>query len=233
MYYKIMAYTVYKHTSPNGKIYIGITGNDPMKRWNNGNGYRNNKHFYSAIKKYGWHNFSHEILAVNVSREVACRMEIDLISKFKSSDPLYGYNRSSGGEYGGSGVHWSEQLRKKQSERMKGENNPLYGKHLSESHRRKIRESHKGENAVWYGKKLSKEHRNKLSESHKGKYMGANSPVAHSVICIETSEIFGSIREAGRVKNTNSNSIVNVLIGKSKTAGGYHWRYFKEGGDLD
>ena len=31
-------YIVYKHTSPNNKIYIGISKNDPKYRWlNNGN----------------------------------------------------------------------------------------------------------------------------------------------------------------------------------------------------
>ena len=31
-----MKYCVYKHTSPSGKVYIGITRNDPIKRWQNG-----------------------------------------------------------------------------------------------------------------------------------------------------------------------------------------------------
>ena len=31
---------VYKHTSPSGGIYIGITKQNPIVRWNNGFGYR-------------------------------------------------------------------------------------------------------------------------------------------------------------------------------------------------
>ena len=27
-------FTVYKHTSPNGKVYIGITMQNPIRRWN-------------------------------------------------------------------------------------------------------------------------------------------------------------------------------------------------------
>lgn len=30
-------YTVYKHTTPSGKVYIGITGQKPERRWQNGN----------------------------------------------------------------------------------------------------------------------------------------------------------------------------------------------------
>lgn len=32
-------WVVYKHTFPNGKVYIGITGQEPYKRWKYGNGY--------------------------------------------------------------------------------------------------------------------------------------------------------------------------------------------------
>lgn len=31
----MMNYSVYKHTAPNGKIYIGITSMKPENRWNN------------------------------------------------------------------------------------------------------------------------------------------------------------------------------------------------------
>ena len=54
-----MAYTVYKHTSPSGKVYIGVTSLRPKERWSGGAGYVKNKHFYRAIKKYGWENIKH------------------------------------------------------------------------------------------------------------------------------------------------------------------------------
>ena len=54
-------YVVYKHTTPSGKVYIGITGLKPERRWRNGNGYKDNEHFYRAILKYGWDNIKHEI----------------------------------------------------------------------------------------------------------------------------------------------------------------------------
>jgi len=45
-------YIVYKHTAPNGKIYIGVTSQKANQRWKNGFGYRPNKHFFSDIVKY-------------------------------------------------------------------------------------------------------------------------------------------------------------------------------------
>ena len=35
--FKMKSYTVYKHTSPSGKVYIGITCRKPEYRWNHGN----------------------------------------------------------------------------------------------------------------------------------------------------------------------------------------------------
>lgn len=32
-------WTVYKHTSPSGKVYVGITNQPILKRWKNGLGY--------------------------------------------------------------------------------------------------------------------------------------------------------------------------------------------------
>lgn len=55
-----MSYTVYMHITPSGKMYIGITGRNPLKRWgSNGSGYKGQA-FSNAIKKYGWDNMEHK-----------------------------------------------------------------------------------------------------------------------------------------------------------------------------
>ena len=55
-------YCVYKHTVPNGKVYIGITKLNPLERWKNGHGYKDNTKFFNDIILYGWLNIKHEIL---------------------------------------------------------------------------------------------------------------------------------------------------------------------------
>lgn len=85
-------YLVYKHTDPNGKVYIGITQNHPQTRWNEGGGYERQSKFYKAIQKYGWIHFRHEILAAGLSREEALELENKLIIAHKSYDEQYGYN---------------------------------------------------------------------------------------------------------------------------------------------
>ena len=94
-----MSFTVYKHTNnKNGKVYIGITSQNPYKRWQNGKGYKKT-FFYNAIKKYGWDNFTHEILKEGLTKEEAGELETELISKYNSTNRDYGYNISRGAKY--------------------------------------------------------------------------------------------------------------------------------------
>lgn len=85
-------YKVYKHTCPNGKVYIGITKCNPLERWGNGFGYESQTYFFRAIVKYGWINIKHEILYDNLSEQEAKKLEIQLIKEYNSQDINYGYN---------------------------------------------------------------------------------------------------------------------------------------------
>lgn len=162
---------VYIHTCPNGKRYVGVTGRDPESRWREGNGYQYNKHFYSAILKYGWDNFEHEVFEVD-SKEEMYRKEVELISFYHSNDPEYGYNNSSGGEYSHLGCKHSEETRKKMAESHKG-------KPVSEETKKKISEIVKKRNSdpeyrkrmseTMKGRVFSKEHREHLAESSRRK----------------------------------------------------------------
>lgn len=122
-------YYVYKHTSPCGKVYIGITRQTPSKRWHRGEGYKGCTYFYHAIHKYGWDNFTHEIICESLSKTEAEHMEQDLIAFYRSNDPEYGYNLMSGG-----GVHstHSEETRQKISEAMLGKTNHKGHHHTQE-----------------------------------------------------------------------------------------------------
>lgn len=90
------SFIVYKHTSPSGKVYIGITSNSIYRRWRNGYGYKECTFFYRAILKYGWENIKHEILYSNLPLEEACQKEKELIRYYK--DLKISYNNSNGGE---------------------------------------------------------------------------------------------------------------------------------------
>ena len=91
-------YIVYKHTNKiNKKSYIGITknDNDPNQRWRNGFGYDYNKKFFTDIVKYGWDNFTHEILEKGLTESEALVKETFYIKKFNTVEN--GYNNAYGG----------------------------------------------------------------------------------------------------------------------------------------
>ena len=94
-------YCVYIHTNLlNNKKYIGITCRQPEVRWNRGRGYYQNVHFWRAIEKVGWDNFSHEIVAEGLTKQDAHRLEMKLIKFHKTTNSDFGYNHSCGGEGG-------------------------------------------------------------------------------------------------------------------------------------
>lgn len=130
-------YSVYKLTAPNGKVYIGITSRKPEYRWNNGKGYFQNKHLYSAVLRYGWENFKHEIIASCLTKETACLLEIELISLHKSNNPKYGYNNSAGGEAPNNG-------HKATPEEIARRVSAIKGKPMSEKGRANISKAKKG-----------------------------------------------------------------------------------------
>ncbi|MBO4400979.1 MAG: GIY-YIG nuclease family protein [Selenomonadaceae bacterium] len=51
------------------------------------------------------------------------------------------------------------------------------------------------------------------------------------VICVETGEIFDSIKAAARWAKIHHDSISRVCRGKAKIAGGYHWKFYEETDD--
>lgn len=81
-------YVVYKHTTPSGKVYIGITCQDIRKRWKNGKGYELCTAFNRAINKYGWENITHEVLFAGLSKQEAIKKEIELISFYEARNRI-------------------------------------------------------------------------------------------------------------------------------------------------
>lgn len=143
----MVSFYVYKHTNKtNGKVYIGITSMTPSERWKNGKGYTSG-YFKKAVEKYGWDNFTHEILFDGLTKKQAAQKEIELIALYKSNNPKFGYNLSIGGEKTSLGMRLPEEVKKKISE-----NSPKIwlGKTFSETHKRHLRENHadcSGENS--------------------------------------------------------------------------------------
>jgi len=109
-------------------------------------------------------------LKQNLTEEEAFNHEEYMISVLGRKDLGTGIlrNRTNGGE-GSSGSLKSEEFKRRHGERMKGKNNPGYGRKQSEEHRRKNSEANRGENNHFYGKSHSEETKKKISMKKKGK----------------------------------------------------------------
>jgi len=219
-------YTVYMHINKiNNKKYIGITKQKPEGRWGvNGVKYKGSPHLYAAIQKYGWDNFKHIILYSYLSKENACKKEIELIAIFQTQNPNFGYNVMPGGN----SPSMPQGVKNKISQAMKGNKNGL-GKSCSEEKKRKISEAQKGHT-------FTEEHKQYISEAKRGKSTGpcskekrlkiiANKKDKKPIICIETGIEYESIQECARQLNLQATNICKVLKGKIHTTGGFHFKY--------
>ncbi len=111
-------YQVYKYIFPNGKLYIGVTAQTIQHRRDCG--YQHNKLLQAAHRYYGWENVRTEILAQTESECEAYRVEMEMIAKYQSNDPNFGYNVSAGGKATFKGLNHTAAHRKHMSELYTG-----------------------------------------------------------------------------------------------------------------
>ena len=232
---------VYIHTNKiNGKKYIGQTCQNPETRWNKGFGYRRNPYFWSAIQKYGWDNFEHEIIASNLTLEEANDMEEYYIALFDTMNQENGYNMQSGGDNRSHieetkekirqshlGMITPKETREKLSIMMSGENHPFYGTHRSEETKKKIREAQIGEkNHMW-----GVHHTEEWKKNVRQKLLGDKNPNAKSVvqlsINLEFIKKWVCVSDAQKALNIKG-GISSVCKGKRKIAGGFKWMYLED-----
>ena len=245
-------YCVYKHTSPSGKVYIGITRKTAIKRWANGKGYKLNPHFHNAILKYGWNQISHEILETGLSREKAMEEERRLIALYDATNPLFGYNMTFGGECG---AKFTEEVKEKISVRLSAyyadpENKRKcaerqLGKKCSEETKRKMSESQKARITDEVREKLrtasagrrypnrkghpqTKESKKRISDAKKGKHYGGKGRNPKPVLCVETGIVYESAIKAQEATGCGYGNIYRVCNMGRGTAGGYKWQYANE-----
>lgn len=208
-------YCVYKHTFPNGKVYIGITCQKPHERWESGYGYKNQSLVFNAIKKYGWNNVAHEIICDGLSLSEAHAKEIEQISIHKSDNRDFGYNVSSGG-FSGSSHTVSDDARRRIGDSHRG-------KPLSEEHKEKLRKAH-------VGIKLGRPSAEAIKHRQEGGVGRPRKPVAQYSKTGEFIRCWDAILFAATTLGISQTNIIMVCNGKRKTAGGFVWAY-ANGGD--
>lgn len=198
-------FTVYRHISPSGKVYIGITCQDVRNRWKNGKTYKDSTPFKRAIRKYGWKNIKHEVLFSNLSKQRAIDLEISLIRHYKGLG--ISYNVTEGGE-GTNGFHHSKESKQKMSEIMKVRCQTEYGKFLCS----------KG------GKTNKGKKYNRRSGFSKGYYHMRK--VLQFTVTGNLVNTYISVRDACRNTSFSYNCLCLALRGKREGLyKGYVWKY--------
>lgn len=213
-------YIVYIHTNKiNDKKYVGITSQDPQKRWGyKGLGYKHCPKMWNAINKYGWENFDHEIFAANLTYEEAANMERILIKALQTTNDAYGYNVDSGGFSCKHALESIEKIRKANQ-----------NKTVSAETKRKIK-------AARAAQVLSEKHLNAFKYNFRGKHHSeatkkrlhdAHKQDCKAVMCVETGVVYASITEAHKQTGVakSSLSVICNTANMNRTAGGYHWRF--------
>lgn len=160
-------YLIYKYTSPSGKSYIGQTKNIERRSREHRYAKSGCALFAKAVCKYGYENFTLDILDSNPTLDEANTLEEYYINELHSLAPN-GYNLRTGGKNhtltdigrknlseAHKGILQSEESRKKRSESTKG--------------MKRTKETKEKISAANMGKVRSEESKKKISIAHTGK----------------------------------------------------------------
>ncbi len=244
----------------NHKIYIGQSVDIKGSRWPSHlymlrNGIHYNQYLQNSWNKYGEENFDFSIIE-ECEAESLDEKEMYYISLYKSYLNEFGYNCNLGGQGTGGhvpnnetrkkmseshiGILGTEESKKKQSAALKGANNynygrygelhPTYGKHSSDEIRNKIK-------ASW-----TEERKQKQSKMMSGdlnpmfKRCGVLNPAARSVVCLNTMEVFETLKDAAMWCGLKDPYYVTLACKDKKKYAGKHpitkeklnWAYFED-----
>ena len=214
----------------NGKTYVGQTRQiKPKNRWRQ---HTNDPRgiLKTAFDKYGIDNFEFKTIH-EVPNDELNELEIREISERNTLCP-YGYNLQSGGHC----VDVHPETREKQKA-LWGPNHPLWNHKHSDETKMKISEATRGENNPMYGKKHTDEVKVKMSKNnHMNGKNGGLAPISKKVDAYslegEFMQTFDSMKEAGESIGRSSTGINNCIKGRSKTCGGFIWKYKDRTGNI-
>ena len=212
----ILNYKVYKHTTPNSKVYIGITRTSIKKRWGEQGQQYKGQMFYNAIQKYGWDNIKHEVLYENLSEQQAKIMEMSLIHYYKSNNRQYGYNRTNGGD-----------IRNDKKVICITDNN-IFNSATDAAYYYNVPVANIS--AVCLGNRKSTKINN---IQYVFKYLNEDNEIIKTtfeskaknkkkILCITTNEIFDSISDAAKKYNLSVQNISRACQGKNRYCGKYN-----------
>lgn len=174
--------------------YVGMTRVSPKARWRNGKGYVEHKELWEDIQLFGWDSFRKEIVYETDDHKDAANTERKYIRHYNTTNELYGYNRTNGGDGVLDDVTVIDGTRKKHSEISKARwLNPEYRNKMS------------GDNCHFHNEVYS--------------FKGGDNPVARAVVLLNTRERFECIKDAAEKYGFDQSHIGNCCKGKQRYCG--------------
>lgn len=226
-------YKIYKYTSPSGGVYIGQTSQEVDQRaQKDGKGYlsinKNTGEYLQpaiahAIIKYGWNNLKKEILFDNLSSQEADEKEKELIEFYRNGGKCY--NIASGGkgipgvnerkikQYSLQGTFIREWNSLKEAEKYL--NKPKAEANISACC---LGKKNRAYGYIW---RYSNDPNN-LEVKPLTPYRAPIDQYTREGDYITT---YQTIAEASKQTGIGDTSIGNCLRGRSKSAGGYVWKF--------
>lgn len=210
-------YTVYLRTNTvNGKQYVGQTGNFRTRQndWRCLKGRYANFFLTEEREKYGLDNFTTKVLAEVETQEESWELEEYYIKELNTKYPN-GYNKGDGGK-NSKGTEFSEETKKKMSEKMKGQ------------HHSPSTEFKKGMTPWIKGKHHTEEAKEKNRQAHLGKISEKRKVVLQLTLDGEIIKEFSHCAAAAKEMGFKSDeSIRKACKDPLRTSGGFKWRYKK------
>lgn len=226
-------YIVYKYTSPSGGVYIGQTHNSLERRARKDGGQyvvlnKETGEFYQpaiahAILKYGFDNFTKEIMSSGLTSEEADKLEIELIKEARESGECY--NIASGGK----GVPGTKEHKVKQF--------TLSGEYIKTWDSIKEAEAFLNISIAEANIVACCQGKRRRAYGYIWRYEEDNTPVKplkpyRHPVCQYTKDgkfvaMYSTLKEAYDLTGIKETNIGNCLHGRSKSAGGYIWEFSK------
>ena len=199
---------------------------------------RRNKYFNDI---YNSHECDVRILIDGLTEKEAFDYEHDVILFLKENTDYKLTNQSDGGE-GCTGYHPTEEVIEKMSrankekwndnsfrQKMLDIRNDPNGSYKSKSFREKISKIVSGENNPNYKHYWTDKQKKHLSDVKKGKKLRSDNPHSKKIICLETGKIYDCIEDAVDELSINHGSSISIALKHdTRTAAGYHWKFFSD-----
>lgn len=210
-----MGNIVYKITNKiNGKLYFGITKNTLKERWTQHLwAFKRKKYYlYIAMQKYGIENF--EILTIKEcdTTDEMYQLEKDLIKEFNTTNRLFGYNNSMGGEISSKGTIHTEQARINMSIAQKKVIHKPRTQEWRDNIKSIMKERGRDYSVLWLA-------------AAKARARNGNIAANAKAVVLNDCEVFTSVRAAAKIKGISHSCIFANIYGRTKTTKVGIWKF--------